>query len=524
MKVLIKEKLSPHISKTPEGYLVCRDAILGRTGEQDYRKSEIFPDFEGEDCEIKVVRDAKEVFSPEAIASFENKPVTCEHPDVDVTPYNHKDYAVGFVRDVHQGKVDGKDVLLGNLIITDSDIINDIENGIRTDLSCGYTCDISDEKNPRQVNIRGNHVALCEQGRAGNARIVDSAPLVKGLIFKSDMKNVPNLGELAFDEGLYKIGDKIYCLIFHQGTHADRQKVLTEKFNATDFEAFATSLFANHKVDNYDFNALNLYSEMNAPLTKLAMEYFGTNQLNEPVKQKRKVNESVDMIDDDETMRLPKKLKRKISAVLGKMSKFVQDPNYDIVEFIQELEERMRADDESLEFYRDGIKGWFRNSDGMMRKDYFFKVGGYNDTLRISIYADPNTWDTTEVNAYFTDSKESIGDTLYDTYEGHDIDLEDDRYTVNFDGEPQSFGTYDEAMRYIDERMAVTKAMIEDRAIRDQERHTPLFKRELRRALAKEADECEDEEAPDDPLARMKFRQTKNKLLKQLQKYVGSIE
>lgn len=35
MKVLIKEKLSPHKSKTPEGYLICRDAILGRTGTQE---------------------------------------------------------------------------------------------------------------------------------------------------------------------------------------------------------------------------------------------------------------------------------------------------------------------------------------------------------------------------------------------------------------------------------------------------------------------------------------------------------
>ena len=33
---------------------------------------------------------------------------------------------------------------------------------------------INDEENPCQRNIRGNHVALCQQGRAGIARIVDS--------------------------------------------------------------------------------------------------------------------------------------------------------------------------------------------------------------------------------------------------------------------------------------------------------------------------------------------------------------
>ncbi|MBP0990187.1 MAG: phosphatase PAP2 family protein [Oscillospiraceae bacterium] len=48
------------------------------------------------------------------------------------------------------------------------------ENGEHTELSCGYDCDIEDEEHPCQKNIRGNHVALCEQGRAGIARIVDS--------------------------------------------------------------------------------------------------------------------------------------------------------------------------------------------------------------------------------------------------------------------------------------------------------------------------------------------------------------
>lgn len=173
MKVLIKEKLSPHKSKTPEGYLICRDVILGRTGTQTYRRDEIYPEC-GDSSEIEVLRDAQDVFAPETIASFENKPLTCEHPEEDVTPENHNQYSVGFVRDVHQGKADGADVLLGNLVVTDAEIIKDIENGIRTDLSCGYTCDIVGDDRPAQKNIRGNHVALCSHGRAGNARIIDS--------------------------------------------------------------------------------------------------------------------------------------------------------------------------------------------------------------------------------------------------------------------------------------------------------------------------------------------------------------
>ena len=173
MKVLIREKLSPHKFKTPEGYLICQDAILARTGKQTYRKNELFLDTE-DDSEIEVDRPYEEVMSQATLASFENKPITIEHPDEDVTVDNYKDYAVGFVRDIRQSKVDGEDVIIGNLVITDKEAIEKIESGEMVELSCGYDCDIVDDDNPRQTHIRGNHLALCEQGRAGIAKIVDS--------------------------------------------------------------------------------------------------------------------------------------------------------------------------------------------------------------------------------------------------------------------------------------------------------------------------------------------------------------
>lgn len=174
MKILVSEKLSEHKYKTPEGYLICTDAILARTGKQTYTKDEVFGD--GDSTEIDIDRPYDQVMNEKTIASFENKPVTFDHPEEDVNVGNYKSYAVGYVRDVHQGKADGKDVILGNLVITDQEAINAIENGEHTDLSCGYDCDIKDDGNGgyAQNNIRGNHVALCKEGRAGMARIVDS--------------------------------------------------------------------------------------------------------------------------------------------------------------------------------------------------------------------------------------------------------------------------------------------------------------------------------------------------------------
>lgn len=179
MKILVNSKLSEHRYKTPEGYLVCVDSVLARTGKQTYRRDELFHD--NDTTEIEVDRPENEVFSEQTLASFENKPLTIEHPDEDVNPRNYKTYAVGFIRDIKRGMDNGKPVMLGTLVVTDEDAINDIENGKLPELSCGYDCDIEDEDNPQQRNIRGNHVALCEHGRAGNARIVDS---VKDALFE----------------------------------------------------------------------------------------------------------------------------------------------------------------------------------------------------------------------------------------------------------------------------------------------------------------------------------------------------
>lgn len=198
MKFLSSEKLSEHKYKTPEGYLVCVDAILARTGKQTYRKNEVFTDSD-DDSEIEVDRTPEEVFNPKTLASFENKPITVEHPDENVTVENHNSLSVGFVRDVHKGVVNGQDVMLGTLVITDGQTIEEIENGEHTDLSCGYDCDIVDEANPQQRNIRGNHVALCQQGRAGIARIVDSydSSNPRVIEFKGNKHLVEKLRDIA---------------------------------------------------------------------------------------------------------------------------------------------------------------------------------------------------------------------------------------------------------------------------------------------------------------------------------------
>lgn len=218
MKFLSSEKLSEHKYKTPEGYLICTDAILARTGKQTYRRSEVFADAKDDNTEIEIDRKPDEVFSAATLASFENKPITVEHPDEDVNSRNYQQHSVGFVRDVKKGSVNGQDVMLGTLVITDEKTIEEIENGEHTDLSCGYDCDIIDEANPQQRNIRGNHVALCQEGRAGIAHIVDSVKDTNTIdSIESDFEDITNMSDAKivlqkYGISTFKITHNMYLL------------------------------------------------------------------------------------------------------------------------------------------------------------------------------------------------------------------------------------------------------------------------------------------------------------------------
>ena len=172
MKILINEKISPHRYKDNHGYLICTDCIMARTGKQTYTRDECFGD--GDSTEIEVDRPSKEVFDAKTMASFENVPITIEHPSVNVDPDNYNTLSVGHMRDIRKGTYEGQPVMVGTAVITDSEAIEKVESGDLTNLSCGYDCDIDDSDAPHQFNIRGNHIALCECPRAGITHIQDS--------------------------------------------------------------------------------------------------------------------------------------------------------------------------------------------------------------------------------------------------------------------------------------------------------------------------------------------------------------
>lgn len=159
--------LGPKRSFTPEGYLYCEDVPLARTGTQIYMPDEIGI-AGGSDGLVHVERRPEDVFNAKAVASFQGKPVTDDHPALNLTSKQWRDHARGTILNPRQGEGDQTDLMVGDLLIYDADIIQKVADGKR-EVSCGYTAEyeITGPGRARQLDIIGNHVALVKQGRCG---------------------------------------------------------------------------------------------------------------------------------------------------------------------------------------------------------------------------------------------------------------------------------------------------------------------------------------------------------------------
>jgi hypothetical protein len=167
MRFFIKEKLGPKQSLTNEGFLLCEEVPIARTGDQLYGPNET-PVSVGPNGYAAIERHPDDVFRPETIASMNGKPVVVYHPDGEVNPDNWKDHVVGVVMSPRRGSGALDDVILADLLIYDRDAIERVRDGLR-EVSCGYEADYREIEpgRGRQINIIGNHVALVEQGRCG---------------------------------------------------------------------------------------------------------------------------------------------------------------------------------------------------------------------------------------------------------------------------------------------------------------------------------------------------------------------
>lgn len=169
--------ISPNMDKTPEGYLICRNVPINRTGVQEYTSGEL--GLGGEERMVQVYRLEEDVFSPAALASLEGKDVTRGHPPEMLTAENQAGYSKGHIENVRR---EGENTV-ADLIIKDPALVSDVESGVLREVSCGYYCNFQPYQDGyRQTDLVGNHVAVVPRGRAGrDVAIKDAAEAEKGL-------------------------------------------------------------------------------------------------------------------------------------------------------------------------------------------------------------------------------------------------------------------------------------------------------------------------------------------------------
>ncbi|EZP79525.1 hypothetical protein BV97_03962 [Novosphingobium resinovorum] len=153
-------------------------ARFARSGVYQYTGSEVGrPDLSS----VNVYRPESEVFDQAAMASFAHKAITVGHPAQAVTADNWSAHSAGWT----EGKIarDGEFVEIP-LMLADASAVRAYESGEARELSAGYTSELvwGDGVAPDGTRyqatmrqIRGNHIALVAQGRAGSScRIGDS--------------------------------------------------------------------------------------------------------------------------------------------------------------------------------------------------------------------------------------------------------------------------------------------------------------------------------------------------------------
>lgn len=168
----LEERLGTNQGVTPEGFLLCENVPIARTGMMLYGAGEIHVNGEFLDADengiIRVTRDEDEVFHPRALSSFEGKSVTDDHPPEGVDPTNFRDFEIGTTHNVRRGDGAYSDCIVADLLIKDKNAIKAVQDGKR-EVSCGYDADYeqSEPGRAKQFKIVGNHVALVDRGRCG---------------------------------------------------------------------------------------------------------------------------------------------------------------------------------------------------------------------------------------------------------------------------------------------------------------------------------------------------------------------
>ncbi len=213
--------------KTDEGFLKGR-AIVTNVG--------VFSYMQPDGSVRRELRAPEEVFNDDSLTTLKLKPISNEHPHVMVDPKNINDFQVGSLGDFVN--TDAYHVSIP-LVINEKNAIEEVMAGKRS-LSMGYKTDIEEKSgiwmgvpyDAIQTNIRYNHCAIVDKGRAGDAvkMRLDSEEwsFPHKLAYSVDVQKNYNgeiMKEIKLDSVVYKAEAPVITAYHNEKIRADEFKV-----------------------------------------------------------------------------------------------------------------------------------------------------------------------------------------------------------------------------------------------------------------------------------------------------------
>ncbi|HEI6819103.1 TPA: DUF2213 domain-containing protein [Yersinia enterocolitica] len=259
MRITVRDRVSFPINSqremTPEGYLKVPGRVA-RVGVQQYLASELGLKDRPPGQIVNVYRPPAEVFDPVSLASYDNKDVTIDHPDDLVNAQTFKQVTAGHAISPGRQDSDDPDYVVVDLLIKDQYAIDAI-NQNKEELSAGYTSEYRYAPGIApcgtayefiQCTITINHIALCDQARAGHlARLFDRKP-----------KGVPPMYKVVLDSGVrVEVADEATQQLIQSSMDALKKRVSDaeegqEKAEAAKDEAEQKKEEAEAKADAKD--------------------------------------------------------------------------------------------------------------------------------------------------------------------------------------------------------------------------------------------------------------------------------
>lgn len=236
------------------GYLTTT-AKLARIGAMQYLGEEIG---KTPNKVYDVYVEAEDLFSPETIKSFENTPVTIEHPEeMFVDSSNWHELAVGHITNIRPDS--SNEYLLGDVVINSPKAIEVIRDG-KIEVSCGYDAELIDANGKiKKANIKGNHLAIVDEGRCGDkCKLGDGKPTMKKQTLASMI--LARLGKKSPVVLATKIGDAKKRLGDAQGEYtqklADLAALVASDVSAEEKQTAIDTLTAEIQAVSEEINSV----------------------------------------------------------------------------------------------------------------------------------------------------------------------------------------------------------------------------------------------------------------------------